>query len=274
MSEPALQNTSNENTASNSASVATIILIHPDFSIPGSRSAISPDISNQEEIFFDLVAANRLDVIVLDLSRAPVGGIDAILKIRQRSPVPILVVCAPTDGSVRDYQIAGAADCIPAPIDLITLNQALQRIISITRRANTTPAPSVPVTPSQTQSISFAGMTFRPYQCELTGFDQSASKLTALESRLLLHLVSNPWVIFSRTELAEAIYGQYRPVGDRALDVIVNRLRKKMVSVAGQTAQNLIKTEFRRGFMLVSEVSHGPAKTAREPEKPILAAAS
>jgi DNA-binding winged helix-turn-helix (wHTH) protein len=39
------------------------------------------------------------------------------------------------------------------------------------------------------------------------------------------------------------------------VDVIVTRLRKKMTSLGGPAAQRLIKTEFRRGYVFVAQVS-------------------
>src|SRR5580704_1544333 len=121
-----------ENGADTTPSVATILVAHADFAVPGAHNG-DDRLHNAEEAerkFFELLGRHRLDVIVLDFSRSAVGGIEAILKIRQRSTVPVLVVCAPGEAAVRDYQIAGAADCITAPLDLIALNRALQRIIS------------------------------------------------------------------------------------------------------------------------------------------------
>jgi len=66
--------------------------------------------------------------------------------------------------------------------------------------------------------------------------------------------------------LAEVLYGSRRPTSDRAVDVIVTRLRKKIVTLGGPPAQGLIKTEFRRGYVFVAEVSLGarpaPARVA------------
>jgi len=58
--------------------------------------------------------------------------------------------------------------------------------------------------------------------------------------------------------IRELLYGPEHTVGDRAIDVVVNRLRKKLVSVGGPDAEHLIKTEFRRGYLLVSDVATLP----------------
>jgi DNA-binding response OmpR family regulator len=73
----------------------------------------------------------------------------------------------------------------------------------------------------------------------------------------------------TRDALAEALYGSHRPNSDRAVDVIVTRLRKKIASLGGPAAQRLIKTEFRRGYMFVAEVSHGPAVPDRQVNPPL-----
>ncbi len=56
---------------------------------------------------------------------------------------------------------------------------------------------------------------------------------------MLIHFTSNPWILCTRDALAEA------------------RLRKKIAALGGPAAQRLIKTEFRRGYVFVAEVSLG-----------------
>jgi DNA-binding response OmpR family regulator len=72
---------------------------------------------------------------------------------------------------------------------------------------------------------------------------------------VLAHFVSNPWTLCTRDALAEILYGARRPCSDRAVDVIVTRLRKKIATLGDPAARRLIKTEFRRGYMFVAEVS-------------------
>ena len=109
----------------------TIVVAREDFSIPGGDDG-EPDTPREpgalENRFFNLLREAKPDVVVLDLSRANGTGVDMILKIRRQSTVPILVVC-PLDGkSVQDYLIAGAAECIGSPVDVVTLNEVLQLI--------------------------------------------------------------------------------------------------------------------------------------------------
>jgi two-component system OmpR family response regulator len=151
---------------------------------------------------------------------------------------------------MHEYCLAGAAECMHAPVDITLLNQTVQKIIQLSMDA---PAP-VPEN-GLLQMVSFAGLVLYPHENLLVGDNGGSAKLTTSENRVLLHFVSNPWTLCTRNAIAEALYGSRRPSSDRAVDVIVTRLRKKIAVLAGPAAQRLIKTEFRRGYVFVAEVS-------------------
>jgi two-component system, OmpR family, response regulator len=236
-------------------SVATIIFARDDFSIPGaveptaSGAVASPD---AETHFFTLLRDGNPDVIVLDFTRQPSVGVRTIRKIRQRSQIPILVVCDVSHPSTAEFRIAGAADCIPGPIDIIVLNSALQRIIRVTGRNRTSEE-------NISRMFRFAGFRFYPNR-DLLGTANGASLgLTSSESRVLLHFVSHPWRLCPRAEIADVLYGGERRAGDRAIDIVINRLRRKLGILRGQAAEALVKTEYRRGYLLVADVSTAAA---------------
>jgi two-component system OmpR family response regulator len=239
-------------------SATTIVIAREDFSIPGGDE---PDDAQaepgaRETRFFSLLRESKPDVVVLDLSRANGAGTGMILKIRRQSSVPILVVCDEGSRDIEDYRIAGAADCIPCPVDVIKLNRALQHIVRINGPANAgqpnRSRAAAPASLREADSVGFAGVSFRPHQNLVLGPGEARAHLTTAESRLLSHFLANPWEIQSRAALAEALYGKHRPATDRAIDVVVNRLRTKLRSV-GDTTQHLIKTEFRRGYRFVTD---------------------
>jgi DNA-binding response OmpR family regulator len=114
------------------SSAATIVFARQDLSIPGAPETALPSPDAVQNHFFDLVRDSKPDVIVLDFSDARCSGTDTILTIRQRSPVPILVICNPAHPLTDEYRIAGAAECISPPVDILLLNQAIQRILRVT----------------------------------------------------------------------------------------------------------------------------------------------
>jgi DNA-binding response OmpR family regulator len=203
-----------------------------------------------ERGFFALVQGRPPDVIVLDLSSQGSQGLEAIRKIREQCSIPILVVHASDDTHGDDYRVCGAAGCVTAPIDIVTLNTSIQRIIELTKSAD-----QIALRP--TRSYSFGGMIFRPDRNVLEGSGGANVKLTTMEKDLLSHLASRARTVCSRAEIARVLYGDHPPVTDRAIDVIVNRLRKKIVTVGGQYGSDLLQTEFRRGYVFASDVAPG-----------------
>jgi two-component system, OmpR family, response regulator len=242
---------------------STIVVAREDLSIPGAAdngNGASGAAADIETRFFNVVRQHNPDVVVLDLTGSQGKGIPAIIKIRRRTGVPILVVCGPGDPQMREYCLAGAAECMQAPVDIIQLNQTVQQIIQLSKSSRGPAATEA----TRTQPIFFSGLVLHPHENLLVGADGSTIKLTTSENRVLVHFVNNPLTLCTRDALAEALYGPHRPNSDRAVDVIVTRLRKKIASLGGPAAQRLIKTEFRRGYVFVSEVSVGaPVATQR-----------
>jgi DNA-binding response OmpR family regulator len=232
-------------------SVTAIIFAREDLSIPGSVEPTSPGGEppiDHETRFFSLLRNGNPDVIVLDCSRQPTTALNSILKIRRKSQIPILVICDVNHPSADEFRIAGAADCIPAPVDVMMLNTALQRIIRITggNRASVERIPRLFV---------FGGFRFYPHRNVLATANGASLGLTTSESRLLLHFVSHPWRLAPRAEITEVLYRDDRAAGDRAIDIVINRLRRKLVILRGRAAEALIKTEYRRGYVLVANVT-------------------
>jgi len=244
---------------------STIVVAREDLSIPGA--ADNGNAVDFETRFFNVVRQNNPDVVVLDLTGSQGNGTAAILKIRRRASVPILVVCEVNDPLMREYCLAGAAECMQAPVDIMQLNQVVQQLIRLSENSPNL----VAAEPSPTQPVHFSGLTLRSHENLLIGRDGSSIKLTTSENRVLVHFVNNPWVVCTRNDLAEALYGSQRPNTDRAVDVIVTRLRKKIGALGGTAVQHLIKTEFRRGYVFVAEVSVGAPIAARQADRALQA---
>jgi len=246
---------------------STIVVAREDLSIPGAMDTGNGAAADIEARFFNVVRQHNPDVVVLDLTSTQGQGVPAILKIRRRTGVPILVVCGANDPQMREYCLAGAAECMQAPLDLMQLNQTVQQIIQLAK----TSTPAVAAEAVQTQLVCFSGLTHDPNHNLLTGADGSTIKLTTSENRVLAHFVNNPLALCTRDALAEALYGPHRPNSDRAVDVIVTRLRKKIGTLGGPAAQGAIKTEFRRGYVFVAELSFGEPVAMPRADPPLQA---
>ncbi len=109
---------------------STIIVARDDLSIPGADvpPAVDGSSDENEARFFGLVRDHRPDAILLAASRNPARATAAIGKIRRRCTIPILVGCEDRDPATEDYRRAGAADCLPMPVDIRRLQAKLQQI--------------------------------------------------------------------------------------------------------------------------------------------------
>lgn len=233
---------------------STIVVVREDLSIPGAVAGDRPnsDPAGIEAHFFNVLRDSKPDIILLDATALRGDGVATIGKIRERSVIPVVVVCAIDDKLMRGYRLAGATECLNPPVEIVALNQLIQEI----RNTRTQPALR---RPGRGQCIAFSGITFLPHEDLLIGDGGASTKLTTSESRVLTHFITNPWTVCRRDEIAGALYGQHQPNSDRAVDVIVTRLRKKMGMLVGTTGQRLIKTEFRRGYVFVADASIGEA---------------
>lgn len=243
------------------STAATIIFAREDLSIAGAAENAAPPFDPTDSIrhrFFELVDRTRPDVIVLDFTRSSANGTATILTIRERTDIPILVVCNPEPPVVNDYRIAGAAGCIAAPIDIIGLHQTIQNIMRVRGHGSA-------IADRPRHNFVFARMSFCPERNLLAAEKGFGVELTSSEGRLLTHFLSKPRALCTRGEIAELLYGPRHGVGERAIDVLVNRLRKKLAAAGGDAAQKLIRTEFRRGYALVTEVASMPQQPPAPP---------
>ena len=235
---------------------STIVVVREDLSIPGAveaQASVAADSANSEAQFFNVLRDSKPDVILLDATSGRGDGVAAIGKVRERSTIPIVVVCPCDDQRMRAYRVAGATECLNPPVEIIALNQLIQQIISARSQVLASPNGRA----GRNQAIAFSGITFIPHEDLLVGDQGASTKLTTSESRVLTHFIANPWTVCRRDEIAGSLYGRHLPNSDRAVDVIVTRLRKKMAMLTGASGQRLIKTEFRRGYVFVADASVG-----------------
>lgn len=173
----------------------------------------------------DAAEARRLqnsiafDLIVLDRMMPGESGLDLAQSMREaRNDVPILMLTAMGESADRIAGLeAGADDYLPKPFEP---RELLLRIQTILRRADAAPAPIA--APAKAR---LGALTFDSERLVLENAEGGLVRLTSAEASLLKVLAETPGEIFSRDDLAEhcEIAG-----GDRAVDVQVARLRRKI----------------------------------------------
>jgi two-component system OmpR family response regulator len=173
------------------------------------------------------------DAVVLDLGLPVVDGLTVLRRWREAgrdSPVLILSARDTWRETVTGLR-AGADDYLAKPFEL---EELLARIEALIRRAAGHASPGLVCGP-----IRLDTSTTR------VTLDGDLVELTALEFRTLSYLMHHRDKVVSKTELTEHIYGQDFDRDSNVIEVLINRLRKKL-------GTEVIKTRRGQGYQLTA----------------------
>jgi two-component system, OmpR family, phosphate regulon response regulator OmpR len=156
----------------------------------------------------------EFDLIVLDIMMPGETGVELTASLRQEREVPILMLTAlsETDNRVEGLE-AGADDYLPKPFDP---RELLLRINNILRRGGPSRQPKL-------EQIVFGPYTFQIARRELKRGGEQL-RLTDREQEILAIFAERAGETISRHELV----GEEAEVGERTIDVQINRLRRKI----------------------------------------------
>ncbi|HEY5607809.1 MAG TPA: response regulator transcription factor [Alphaproteobacteria bacterium] len=154
------------------------------------------------------------DLLILDVMMPGETGFEFARDIRRSSSVPILMLTArdAAESRITGLEI-GADDYVAKPFEPRELSL---RIAAILKRAK--PAATPPV-----ESVRFGPFVFHVGRAELRKGDE-VIRLTDREREMLTVLAASPGETVPRMALA----GNGGSVSERAVDVQVNRLRRKI----------------------------------------------
>lgn len=178
------------------------------------------------------------DFVILDLMLPGMGGLDVLRHVRQRSPVPVLILTARGDDVDRILGLEiGADDYLPKPFNP---RELIARIRAILRRTSRDASPGGSVAAGDMR-IDLSTREAWIGDCRL--------ELTAVEFTLLDALLREAGHVVTREHLTETVLGRSLGPFDRVIDVHISNLRKKM---GGASAEERIKAVRGSGYMLIA----------------------
>jgi two-component system phosphate regulon response regulator PhoB len=167
------------------------------------------------------VRSSLPDLVLLDLMLPGVNGLEVCRSLRQdphTRNLPIVMLTAKGEEAdvVAGLEL-GADDYVTKPFSLRVL---LARLRAVLRRRQSPP-------PSETATLAHHEMVIHPGRHEVLVEDRPV-ELTATEFRLLGLLARRPGWVFTRSRIVQELHGDDYPVTERAVDVQMVNLRKKL----------------------------------------------
>ena len=199
----------------------------------------------------------RPDVVLLDIVMPDIDGIEVMRQLRERRPVPVILLTA--KGSTADKAKGldlGADDYVAKPFHP---DELAARVRSVIRRSSgATPGPGI--------------VTFDDVEIDLerrmVSRDGELVQFSRTEWLLLQHLAANAGKVVLHTELLTKVWGPEYRDDLQYLRVWVSRVRRKLGAAPGEPGR--IKTFQGIGYLLDVDVEAGrrlPERLARAPTR-------
>ena len=186
-------------------------------------------------------------LVVLDLMLPGESGTDLARWLRAQSAIPIVMLTALGDETERIVGLElGADDYVPKPFNP---RELLARIRAVLRRAGEAQNHSE----AAPKALVFGGWRLEPPRRRLLNPEGVEVLLTGGEYDLLFALAERPNRVLTRDMLLDLLRGRQAGPFDRAIDVAISRLRRKLED-DGHRAQ-LVKTVRGGGYVLAAEVT-------------------
>ena len=168
-----------------------------------------------------ILAGLEFDLIILDVMMPRESGIELTSHLREKNKTPIILLTAKGDAEDRILGLeAGADDYLPKPFEPMEL---LLRIKAVLRRTGE----NLIYKDNINQIISFGELSFDTERNELWD-DQNLIYLTSSESKIMQIFSKSIGVPITRFDLIKALRTNGKPMNDRAIDVQITRLRRKI----------------------------------------------
>ena len=168
------------------------------------------------------LASNKIDVIILDLMLPDGSGLTLCRDIKSEPKtknIPVIILTAKTEevDRVVGFEL-GADDYVTKPF---SVRELILRVKAILKRG----ASIEKNTEDAEDSFGELTINYEEHQAYINGHEIF---LTALEFKLLKHLIKRKGRVQTRDQLLEDVWGYSSTVTTRTVDTHIKRLREKL----------------------------------------------
>lgn len=186
---------------------------------------------------------NTIELLLLDIMMPKKNGIETLKELRRHHQTPVIMLTA--RGSEIDRVLGlelGADDYLPKPFndrELVARIRALLRRSSLHEQQKS----------SESRTLDVDALELNPGR-QTASFDGQLLDLTGTEFTLLYLLAQHLGQVVSRELLSQEVLGKRLTPFDRAIDMHVSNLRRKLPD--RKDGQPWFKTLRGRGYLMVS----------------------
>ena len=203
--------------------------------------------ANHPALGLQKLAAEKPDLVILDVMLPDQDGFQLCREIRRHSAVPIIMLTA--RGDVTDRVVGlelGADDYTPKPFEP---RELVARVQNVLRRTST-----------RAELQEEGRLRFRDLDLNLerrtVDLEGAPLDLTTMEYQLLVLFASHPGRTYTRDEILNELRGIDAQLFSRSVDILVSRLRQKLKDTTRQP--RYIKTVWGTGYTFVGAEPGAP----------------
>ena len=168
-----------------------------------------------------LLLGLEFDLIILDVMMPGESGIELTVDLRKKIKTPILLLTARGEAEDRILGLeAGADDYLPKPFEPMELLLRIQAILRRTGEISLNRNKNNPI-------LSFGGVSFDTERNELWD-NGKLIYLTSSEAKIMQIFSQSVGIPITRFDLIKAMQNDGKNMNDRAVDVQITRLRRKI----------------------------------------------
>lgn len=173
----------------------------------------------------ELHEQHQPDVVLLDWMLPQLNGLEVLRRLRQNSATPVLMLTARSEEADRVIGLeVGADDYLTKPF---SMRELVARVRALLRRAELIRLTISSDRRAASEELRLDNLRLDPQRHEVT-LDGRLLDLSPTEFALLQLLLRSPGRAFSRAYLIETLWSGTYIGGDRSVDNVVLRLRKKL----------------------------------------------
>ena len=169
----------------------------------------------------DILMSEQIHLILLDVMMPRLNGLSALMKIREKNNIPVIMLSAKTEESDKVLGLSmGADDYVTKPYNTAEL---MARVKSQLRRYFSLGA----AISGGSDMLKNGGLVLNKNTKELT-VDGEPVRLTATEYKIMELLMSHPGYVFSAEEIYTRVWQEVAYGVENTVMVHIRRIREKI----------------------------------------------